>query len=85
VEDVEDVELDGVAEGVVDGVVEGVELSPPMFGQLPAMCVAVFESPATAAGVDVELAAGPDELDAACATAPPASAAVAARVTISFR
>jgi hypothetical protein len=75
------VELDGV----VDGVVDGVELSPPMFGQSPFMCVAVLESPATTAGVDVELAGELDELDAACATAPPARAAVAARATISFR
>jgi hypothetical protein len=82
-------ELEGVLEGVVDGalgVVDGVEpLSPPMFGQSPAMCVAVLESPATAAAVDVDFAAVLDELDAACATAPPASAAVAATVTMSLR
>jgi hypothetical protein len=78
-------EVEDVLDGVVDGALDGVEPLPPMFGQLPAMCVAVLESLATAAGVDVDLAAVLDELDAACATAPPASAAVAARVTASLR
>ncbi|HEY3613003.1 MAG TPA: hypothetical protein VGK92_04825 [Gaiellales bacterium] len=79
-----EVELDGVVDGVVEGAVDGVELSPPMFGQSPAWCVAVPESFATAAaGVVVGVVL--DELDAACATAPPASAAVAARITISLR
>ncbi len=72
-------------EGVVEGVVDGADWSPPMFGQSPAVWVAAMESPAAIAGVEVEPAADPDELVAAWATAPPASAAVAARVTTSLR
>jgi hypothetical protein len=60
-----------------------VDWSPPMFGQLLDDFAAVFDCMAAAGEVDV--AAGPDELLAACATAPPASAAVAARVTINLR
>jgi hypothetical protein len=71
-------------DGAVEGVVDGVD-SPPMFGQSLVDVAAMFESLATAAGVDVDFAAVPDELVAACATAPPASAAVAARITMTRR
>ncbi len=71
VEDVPDCE-----DGVVDW-------PPPMFGQLLDDFAAVFDCIAAVGEVDV--AAEPDELLAACATAPPASAAVAARVTINLR
>jgi hypothetical protein len=72
---------DGVVDGGVDGVVDGVE-SPPMFGQSPAVWVAVSESVATAGVVDVGVAAEPDELVAAWATAPPASRAETAKVAM---
>ena len=76
--DVDDVpELD---DGVVDGVVDGVE-SPPMFGQLLDECVAVFSSMTAAGCVEVDFA-GPEELVAAWATAPPASSAETANVAI---
>jgi hypothetical protein len=81
------VDVDGVLEsedGVVEGVVDGVDSSPPMFGQSLVDPAAMYELSATAA-VDVESAAVPDELVAAWATAPPASAAVAARVTMILR
>jgi hypothetical protein len=77
------VEVDDVPEpdddGVVDGVVDGVE-SPPMFGQSLDEWVAALES-ATAAGA-LDLAGAADELVAACATAPPASRAVTAKVAM---
>ena len=75
--------VDGVVDGVVDGLVDGVE-SSPMFGQSLVDVAAMYESSATAAGVDAGVAAVPDELVAACATAPPASTAVAARITMSL-
>jgi hypothetical protein len=71
-------------DGVVEGVVDGVDL-PPMFGQSLVDFVAAFESSTATAVVDVELPAVLDELVAPCATAPPASAAVAARVTTTLR
>jgi hypothetical protein len=77
------VDVDDVPEpdddGVVDGVVDGVD-SPPMFGQSLDECVAAFESIAAAGAVD--FAADEDELVAACATAPPASRAVTAKVAM---
>jgi hypothetical protein len=66
-------------DGVVDGVVDGVE-SPPMLGQSLDECVAAFESIAATGAVD--WAAEEDELVAACATAPPASRAVTAKVAM---
>jgi hypothetical protein len=74
-------------DGVVDGSVEGAASVPPLSGQSPVAGVAAFESATTATGVDagVDSAAEPDELVAACATAPPASAAVAASVTTILR
>jgi hypothetical protein len=78
--------VDGViesADGVVDGVVDGVDSPAPMFGQSLVDVAAMYEWSATAA-VD-ELTAVPDELVAAWATAPPASAAVAAMVTTTLR
>ena len=76
--DVDDVpELD---DGVVDGVVDGVE-SPPMFGQLLDECVAAFSSMTAAGCVEVDFA-GPEELVAAWATAPPASSAETANVAM---
>jgi hypothetical protein len=77
------VDVDDVPEpdddGVVDGVVDGVD-SPPMFGQSADECVAAFESIAATGAVD--FAVGEDELVAACATAPPASRAVTAKVAM---
>jgi hypothetical protein len=75
---VEDVD---VPESDDDGVVDGVE-SPPMFGQSPAVWVAVPESVAAAGVVDVGVAAEPDEFVAAWATAPPASRAETAKVAM---
>jgi hypothetical protein len=72
--------VDGVVEGVVDGLVEGVD-SSPMFGQSLVDVAAMYELSATWAVVGAGCAAVLDELVAACATAPPARTAVAARIT----
>jgi hypothetical protein len=81
------VDVDDVPEsdGVVDGVVDGVDSSPALSGQSPLASGAAVVSSATTAAVDAGSAAEPDELVAACATAPPARAAVAARVTMILR
>jgi len=76
--DVDDV-LEPDDEGVVDGVVDGVD-PPPMFGQLLLELVAAYESMAAAGAADVDFAGDADELVAAWATAPPARAAVTAKV-----
>jgi hypothetical protein len=81
------VDVDGaleLVEGVVDGVADGVDRSPPMFGQSPRACPAAMVESATA-GVEVDSAAEPKEPVVAWATAPPASAAVAASVTAILR
>jgi hypothetical protein len=79
------VDVEESDDGVVDGVVDGVESSPPMFGQSLVEVAAMVVSSATAAVAGVDCDALPDELVAACATAPPASAAVAASVTMILR